>query len=178
MATSIVRFEPNVPQTLALKFSDGKEVDGPYRPQMFYSTTDGRTFYLDLPVAQQLTKTGIRAGQPFTICRKSRPGGAKGFDWEIRPEEGARPAEATPPAATAQVQVQHHATQPQPSHSTEANSPESPIAQKLMGAIHAALDAARESEVYAARFGRAIAFSEESIRAFAITAFLQWEGRR
>ncbi len=61
----LLKLEPNVPSgELMLKFSDGKDVEGRYGPQVFYSLADGRGWYVDPPVSDQLMRI-VKAGQPF-----------------------------------------------------------------------------------------------------------------
>ena len=38
----IIRFQPNVPVEIALKYSTGKRVQGRYGEQYFFSLVDGR----------------------------------------------------------------------------------------------------------------------------------------
>jgi hypothetical protein len=88
-----VTFEPNVPIEAALRFSDGRLVEGRFGDQMQYSLSDGRVMYLDLDVSGKLNLLQLRKGEPFIICKRTT--GKKGAvpQWEVyRPGETARPA--------------------------------------------------------------------------------------
>lgn len=80
MAT--IRFEPNIPVDLALKYDEGRFTEGKRdyigrdgKPrklpdQMMYTTVNGDQFYLDLPQSEEFEKLGIRRGEPVSICKR------------------------------------------------------------------------------------------------------------
>ena len=54
-------FTPNIPVQVALRFPDGKLVEGRFGDQVFYTTTDGKAMYLDTVVAAKINQLGIQA---------------------------------------------------------------------------------------------------------------------
>jgi len=78
-----IEFEPNKPVEVALKYRDGREVDGRYGQQMFYSLTDGRSMYLDLEVAEKIRALGVERGELFLV--EKRWDGKKGHraTWHV-----------------------------------------------------------------------------------------------
>ena len=61
---------PNVPQQIALKFPDGKLVEGRYGDQVMYSLTNGQVMYLDTDVAAKINLLELRKNEPFMICKR------------------------------------------------------------------------------------------------------------
>lgn len=98
-----VRFETGQPQEVALKFADGKEVEGQYGEQVMYSLTDGRVMYVEPIVAAHIRRLQIQPGECFFI-EKRKKGRVNG--WHVY-READEPAAAeverptrkrTPPA--------------------------------------------------------------------------------
>jgi hypothetical protein len=97
-----ITFQPNVIETVALKFPDGKTVEGRFGDQMFYTTTDNRAMYLDMDVAAKINMLGVQKGEQFSICK--RWSGKKGdpIQWDVwRPEPGQQPRQLAPTPAQA-----------------------------------------------------------------------------
>lgn len=76
-----IRFEPNVPVVLELKYDEGREVEGQYGPQFMYTTSDDRRVYLNPPEAEKITQLGIRRGMKFRITKQVK--GKKVTGWLI-----------------------------------------------------------------------------------------------
>ena len=100
--SEIVRFETNVPVSLALRYDEGRAVEGKYGDQVMFSVDGGGIFYVDPPVAQRIKDMGIKRFEPFTICKTEVRRGNRRFpEWVI--EKGAPvtglPAVAAAPAA-------------------------------------------------------------------------------
>ncbi|HWE51414.1 MAG TPA: hypothetical protein VG273_16600, partial [Bryobacteraceae bacterium] len=79
-----IKFEYGRPETLALKFVSGKNVDGRFGPQVMFTTTDERVFYLDYEDASDVESTlaglQVQPGQPVQITKIRHPrGGGHGF---------------------------------------------------------------------------------------------------
>lgn len=83
-----VQFLTNVPVEVALKWPDGKLINGVYGDRMMYTTTDDKVMFLDCDVAAQINELGVQPGEPFFIC-KSR-GNGKGMSnvWKVWRETG------------------------------------------------------------------------------------------
>ena len=93
---AIIRFEPNVPVEVALKFGAGKEVESRIQGapnQMMYTICGGDTMYLPLSVAEQITRLGIEREELMSICKTVRGNVTR---WEVK-----RISEAAEPAVTA-----------------------------------------------------------------------------
>jgi len=86
-----VDFPANVPVTLSLAYSEGRVVAGHFGERIMYTTTDKRRFFVDPPVAAQITELGINVRENFTITRK--PAGRKGAPdaWEVARVPGEQP---------------------------------------------------------------------------------------
>lgn len=89
-----VQFDDNVIVELALKFPDGKQVEGRFGDQMYYSLVDGRGMYLDMDVASKINLLEPRAREPFCIAKRvHKVNGKRRVQWDVfRPQGGAQPA--------------------------------------------------------------------------------------
>jgi hypothetical protein len=70
---SILKLEVDVPQTIALKFAEGRLQPSkiPGAPdQMMFSLADGQIAFLPLAVAERIRESGITKGTPFKICKR------------------------------------------------------------------------------------------------------------
>lgn len=109
--------EPNVPQTIALKYPTGKECASNFsdEKQVFYSLVDGRSAYFSLGIAQKITDLQLGTREPFNICKRwnGQKTQAPRYDvWLTNEGEKARAAmEAEPPIAVPQpthAEVEQH----------------------------------------------------------------------
>ena len=109
-----VGFPANTPVTLSLAYSEGKVVAGHFGERIMYTTTDKRRFFVDPPVAAQLTELGINVRENFTITR--RPAGRKGAPdtWEVTRIPGEQP--------NGTLVVATHSTSPSPKLPQRASS--------------------------------------------------------
>lgn len=111
MGANPVRFEPNVPQVIALAFSEGKEIesqfpkpDGSPSYQVLFTLVDGRRAFLPPVAAQKIKEAGITARVPFEICRRQS---GQQTRWEINTQNGKAAGIPVPTAPTSSdVQVQ------------------------------------------------------------------------
>jgi hypothetical protein len=98
-----VRFETGQPQEVALKFADGKEVEGQYGEQVMYSLTDGRVMYVEPIVGAHIRRLQIQPGECFFIEKRKK---GRVNDWHVYREADEPPAaeverptrKRTPPA--------------------------------------------------------------------------------
>lgn len=65
-----VVFEINVPVELCLADPEGKEVGGHSDEVIMYSLKDGRVMFVPPTVRDQLTRLGLKPGEPFSICKR------------------------------------------------------------------------------------------------------------
>lgn len=93
-----VTFTPNVPVSVALKFPEGRQVEGRFGDQMYYSLVDGRAMYLDMPVAAKINALEVKARETFIICKRHSGKRGDPIQWDVwRPDPDQHlPA---PPAA-------------------------------------------------------------------------------
>jgi hypothetical protein len=190
-----IKFEYGVPQVFALKFLEPKPFDGSFGTRgMFTAADEGygeRKIWMDWEAASnlaiELKRLGIQVGEAIRCVKvKHARGGGHGYT-VARAAQTAPPEwvtrEEAPPAAPAPIEAQlerslamvrQHGPQVfrQPAPAAVEAEAIAPGAGSLAGALKAAVDAALECTVYAARKGMELAFSEESIRTLAITAFI------
>lgn len=67
-----INFEPNLPVTLSLKYSSGRETSKPGR--IIFTTTDNRVFFVDLVVARQIETLNLAPGENITLTKIQRNG--------------------------------------------------------------------------------------------------------
>lgn len=85
-----IKFEYGQPLELALKFNNGKNVEGRFGDQVLFTTVDDTVFYLDpepaSEVEHQLDELGIKAREFFRIIKtKHARGGGSSFRIERLP---------------------------------------------------------------------------------------------
>jgi hypothetical protein len=100
MATNAgtLKLEINIPQVIALQFSEGKEVESQYTgTQVMYTLTDGRRWYVAPFVAQKITAAGVAAKMPFQACKRQH---GKTVEIEIETHNQTKAAGATTPTAS------------------------------------------------------------------------------
>jgi hypothetical protein len=185
-----IRFEYGQPQTLALKHTGGKSVAGAYGPQVLYTTTDERVFYLDLEdaqfIEQSMADMQIPAGQLFTLTKIRYPRG-DGHSFQVRrlspqgfsnlvnnleqsihmAQSGTRPRA---PIAIADETRRSLPTAEGPQIATAADL--SPEAELMFASFQPAIDAIAKAQEYAEKKGLRITFREEDVRAVAITHYI------
>lgn len=193
MATpgSILKLQPNVPEVIALAFSEGKPVVSDFTgEQILFSLVDGRRYYAPPYVAQLIKNAGIGARTPFEICKKQK---GREVDYQIttannqttrlvnmqdvKQMEAAEVIKFGPskqatgafvenaPAVTASVE----STTP---HRTPGQT-SAPASKLMMAALCAAIDAVTEAENYSKRKGMTAEFTSEDIRCIANTLYIQ-----
>jgi hypothetical protein len=103
----VLRIEPNVPQVIALAFSEGKEIesqfpkpDGSPSYQVLFTLVDGRRAFLPQVAAQKIKEAGIMARVPFEICRRQS---GQQTRWEVKTQndDGTDARTPAPPMQTA-----------------------------------------------------------------------------
>jgi hypothetical protein len=83
--TQIVHFDMNVPIEVALKYPDGKAIEGRYGSRVMYTLADDRVMYVAPIVASRISQLGIEAGELFQICKlQKRDGQRKFIEWQVQ----------------------------------------------------------------------------------------------
>src|SRR5690242_6693604 len=78
----VVRFTPNVPVEVALKFAgQGTIVSTRFGERVMYTLTDDRVMFLNLWVAQKINELGVNVHEKFCICKYS--GADSRTDWTV-----------------------------------------------------------------------------------------------
>jgi hypothetical protein len=90
--SEILRFNVNIPAEVALRYGEGKRVQGRYGEQVMYTLVDDRVMYVPVCVGDRIGKLQIRPGQPFEICKAEvRDGNRKWIEWFVRKPEDSPP---------------------------------------------------------------------------------------
>jgi hypothetical protein len=174
-------FTPNVTQQVALKFADGRVVEGRFGDQMYYTLTDGRAMYLDMGVAAKINGLEPAVGELFNICKRWSGKKTESPVWEVWPavegEVKQQPAprvaagagvSAPAPVQAAKITALTHNSG---NHTTAVNGVNGSAASKtkLEDALKTAVAAVAAAQVFARELGLTVAFTTEDIRAMAIT---------
>src|SRR4029453_15459982 len=92
-----ISFATNTPVEVRLALLEGRPVEGRFGDQYYFSTVDGRCFYVSVVVGQliekQLLSLRIKAGEPVEIGKHEMDlgRGRKGIQWvckRVEPEAG------------------------------------------------------------------------------------------
>ena len=99
MTREKVALEPNVPETLQLKYSTGKMMeDRGYGPSVMYTTADDRVLFVDPETSIRIMGLGLEAAESMTICKQVRKGQKARYDVGLSlATEKMRAAKAMPP---------------------------------------------------------------------------------
>lgn len=163
----IIRFEPNKPETVNLRFSEGKEIDGKFGPQFMYTTTDDRIFFLDPPVAARLDALSLAMHEEVRIGKMSRAKG--GTEWMIEQPQRLQPVA---PVAARPAPPANEPPPFAPEETAAAPAAVQPLRGKFSAAYMVAIDVLQEAQVYATRKGMPLAFTGEDVRALAATLII------
>lgn len=170
----LIRFEFNVPVRVALKYAEGKPIEGRYGESLLFSTTDGRRFFIPAPVGEQITALGIRPGEPISITKvEGKVGRRRIASYEIERASGAAPAAAPSPAPRPGPVMM-----PAPAAGPASASPsaEPSIRRYLYDNYKVAVDVLVEVEKYSKARGLAVEFTAEDVRTLAATVLIQKGG--
>jgi hypothetical protein len=197
-----VKFLPNVPVELALKYATGKAITTDYGDSVMYSLTDGRVMFLKPDEAARLHAANIPAGEVFALCRTVRiEGNHKFTSLEIcglgqAAPQGPQSVPPPPPRvmspleASLRASLRERGIEPtEPVNETRPATVEPPqaparaaftaqvatnntIHTTLTASLHAAIDAAAAAESYAKSIDYAVRFTSEDVRAIALTMLI------
>jgi hypothetical protein len=79
-----VTFQTNVPVEVALKYGDGKDVNGQYGDQVLYTLTDSSVMYVPPIVRKQIEDLGIGRGDLFNVTKAEKKNGARRtIEWQV-----------------------------------------------------------------------------------------------
>jgi hypothetical protein len=171
-----VQFQTNVPVEIALKYNDGKEVNGQYGDQVLYTLTDGRVMYVPPIVKRKIDELGIGRGELFTLTKAEKKNGTRRtIEWLIAAaERGERDIQTSDQQVTGRqrrngaapgeaVAGNGHARRPSASSDAKGFLVTGQ-GQFLLQALAAAVDAAATTERYATACGVELQFTSEDVR--------------
>ena len=193
MTNGILRFNTNVPVTVALRWDDGKRVEGRYGEQVLYTLDDDRVMYVPPVVAYQIRELGIRACEPFEICKTElREDSRRWIEWRVKRLEQPRhpvapinvpDAAATIPSTNAQDHRNSSTPQtyskPPLAFEVSADGTLLPVPVTGVGitamelAMNGAAEVAQRVESRARMRNYSLQFTSEDIRAIGLTMFIQ-----
>ncbi|HXI68331.1 MAG TPA: hypothetical protein VNH41_10350 [Steroidobacteraceae bacterium] len=193
----VLRFQANIPEEVALKFDDGKAVEGRYGDQVLYTLTDDRVMYLPPIAAKRITDLRIRKNELMSVCKQEVARGQKrSIEWVVKRVDPAPETAAVQPAAASNHQASHAVRHDNTANSsTEDNrlehqlrasiamvqeqknghlapAPQDRPHTQLESALITAIAAASAAEKYAAEIHFAVHFEHEDIRAMAISTLI------
>ena len=170
-----VQFQTNIPVEVALKYDDGKEVNGQYGDQVLYTLTDGRVMYVPPIVKRRIEELGIGRGELFTLTKAEKKNGTRRtIEWLVAAgERGERATQTSAQevngrqrrngAAGEAVAGNGHARRPSASSDAKGFLVTGQ-GQFLLQALAAAVDAAATTERYATACGVELQFTSEDVR--------------
>ena len=192
MTNGILRFNTNSPVEVALRWDDGKRVEGRYGEQVMYTLEGDRIMYVPPVVAKQIRELGIRAREIFEICKAElREENKRWIEWRVRRiEEPRHPAsspnvsEAAATIPSGQAQNHRNGSTPQTSKpplefQATADGMLLPVAVAGAGitcmelAMNGAAEIAQRVESRARLRNYSLQFNSEDIRAIGLTMFIQ-----
>ncbi|HEX4275845.1 MAG TPA: hypothetical protein VHZ74_10840 [Bryobacteraceae bacterium] len=166
----ILRFSTNIPEIISLKFAEGKLKPSTLPntpPDVMFTLVDGRTMYLPTSAAEEIYRHRIQPQTPVQVCKR------QGGKFEITPMRAEASAPSWQSNAPAPVQPAASTTNERAQVSTNSTpNALNPASIEMCAAMCSALDAVMEAEAYAARRGRGLTFSEESVRAIGLSIFI------
>jgi hypothetical protein len=193
-----IKFQYGRPETFALKFLEPKSFDGQFGPRAMFTAADEgygeRKIWLDhedaANICIELRRLGVGVGEAVRMTKVKHPrGGGHGFlvqragapaaaqvdapDWVTREEAPEPPSKIEAQLAQSVQMVRTHGREVFQRPAAPAAPAPAAADSVLMAALKTAIDATLEATVYAARKGVELAFTEESIRALAITCYIQ-----
>ena len=190
MTNGILRFNTNSPVEVALRWDDGKRVEGRYGEQVMYSLEGDRVMYVPPVVAKQIQELGIRAREVFEICKAElREENKRWIEWRVRrieePRHPVPSGNVSEAAASVPSNAQNHRNST--THQTQRPldlqaSPDGtllPVPVTGAGitamelAMSGAAEVAQRVESRARMRNYSLQFTSEYIRAIGLTMFIQ-----
>jgi len=191
MTNTILRFNTNTPVELALRWNDGKRVEGRYGEQIMYTLDDDRVMYVPPVVAKQINELGIKAREVFEICKAElREENKRWIEWRVKrleqPRHPGSSGNGSDTAASAPSEAQNHRNgstgSPQKqSLEFQATSDGTLLPVPVTGAgitcmelaMNGAAEIAQRVESRARLRNYSLQFTSEDIRAIGLTMFIQ-----
>jgi hypothetical protein len=191
----ILRFDTNVPVEVALRYGDGKPVEGRYGDQVMYSLEGDQIMYVPPIVERRIQGLQIEKGERFEICKAEvKKGNRRSIEWRVCRIDP--PAEQTPqqpvvrPAAAASVpdyqyaanngngntngKVNGHVNGAAKTNGVPARlEPRGSCFSDMDQTLKAAVEIAQAAEAHATARNYSLRFTSEDIRAIGLSLFIQ-----
>jgi hypothetical protein len=181
----VVKFAIDTPVEVALRFETGKHVEGRYGDQVMYSLLDNRVMYVPPHVEERIRELALAAGEPLQLCKQGKTdGNRKWVEWSVKRAPQQPRASANGTAAADQV-----LSEPQNHRNGNTNGKANGAVEKAVTvmppeitgagitamelALNGAAEIAQRVEGRAAARSYSLRFSNEDIRAIAVTIFIQ-----
>lgn len=177
---SALKFEPNAPVTVALKYASGKHVTSKYfgGEQVMYSLLAGGVMYVPVIVEKQLQELNVKPGQPVEILKEQAEGQTR---WTVKRIEQARKPMATAQNGQAAARIVDEAENldgPDISTNAETRDSVETIAERnLELALRISISAAKKAEEFGQQIGKPIQFDKNDVRSMALTLVINGRGR-
>jgi hypothetical protein len=79
----VVKFAPNVPVEVALKYAlPGRIISTQNGERMMFTLSDDRVMFLDLNIAKKVNELGVNVREKFFVCRPPQDG-KKNSEWKV-----------------------------------------------------------------------------------------------
>jgi len=197
---NILRFEMNVPTSVALESSEGVPVEGRYGNRMMFNLTDGRVMYVPPIVASKIEAAGIVPGERFDLCKALvRTGQKRSVEWLLEradPEQGSAAETSLEHDLRRSIEMASASSAgsdpPETAPFASGGSPVSngngsapkmnshvapPPVTKLEHALKTAISAAHNAEKFGAELGYVVRFDADAIKSMAITVLINMSER-
>ena len=183
--SNVLHFEVNKPETIALKFPEGKTIiDGWNHEKVMFTLEDNRVMFVKPDVAQRIRLLDVNPGQTFSIC-KGKKGRRDQFDlWLSTETEKAKALDEAPDIerqlreSLVLAQARRAPAEPLTPHEVTAEPLSPPQHSKhLYGSAFArflieAGRAAHQAETELGSEGASVRFDSRDIAAIATTMFI------
>jgi hypothetical protein len=192
----ILRFDTNVPVEVALRFSDGKHVEGRYGDQVMYSLEGDKIIYVPPVVEHRIRELHIDKGDRFQICKTEvKKGNRRSIEWRVARvdaaiEQAPQQPVVRPTAAVSVPDYQNALNNGNGSTHGSANADANANGTvKLNGisaleisrngcfsdmdqTLMAAVEIAQHAEAHAATHNYSLRFTSEDVRAIGLSLFI------
>jgi hypothetical protein len=193
MTKAVLRFSTNTPVELALRWEDGRRVEGRYGEQIMYTLDDDRVAYVPPIVAKQIRELGIRPHEVFEICKAEvQEQNKRWIEWRVRRVEGPQHPASSANVPDAAASDPSRNAQNHRNGSTERTSSNRPLTFEAAAdgtllpvpvtgvgitamelAMNGAAEIAQRVESRARVRNYSLQFTSEDIRAIGLTMFIQ-----
>jgi len=193
MKNGILRFNTNTPVAVALRWDDGRSVEGRYGEQIMYTLDDDRVMYVPPIVGQRIRDLGIRAREVFEICKTElHEDNRRWIEWRVKRLEEPRHPASSDNVPEAAATIPHAIAQDHRDGNTgqtasrqilnfEAGSDGTLLPVPVAGAgitameiaMNGAAEIAQRVESRARMRNYSLQFTSEDIRAIGLTMFIQ-----